>query len=85
MEKSASDEEKDKEFWEWNKRPAIQAKLYPHRDPNKVRREVDRLISSRLLGTSNIRPIHPTKPLTRPRLFSSIDVSFCPPASSDNE
>jgi len=28
----------------------IQAKLYPHRDPDKIRREVDRMISSRLMG-----------------------------------
>ena len=45
-----SDEQKDKEFWEWTRRPDVQAKLYPHRDPEKVRRDVDRMLSSRLLG-----------------------------------
>ena len=45
-----SDEEKAAEFWQWTKRPDIQAKLYPHRDPDKIRREVDRMISSRLMG-----------------------------------
>src|SRR5215467_12380305 len=45
-----SDEEKEAEFWQWTKRPDIQAKLYPHRDPEKVRRQVDRMISSHLMG-----------------------------------
>jgi hypothetical protein len=45
-----SDEEKEAEFWQWTKRADIQAKLYPHRDPDKIRREVDRMISSRLMG-----------------------------------
>ena len=45
-----SDEQKDKEFWEWTKRPDVQAKLYPHRDPEKVRRDVDRMLSTRLMG-----------------------------------
>ena len=30
--------------------PRHQRKLYPHRDPEKVRREVDRIVSHRLLG-----------------------------------
>jgi hypothetical protein len=45
-----SDEEREAEFWQWTKRADIQAKLYPHRDPDKIRREVDRMISSRLMG-----------------------------------
>jgi hypothetical protein len=45
-----TDQQKEEEFWEWTKRPDIQAKLYPHRDPDKIRRDVDRLLSRRLLG-----------------------------------
>ena len=37
-------------FWEWTKRPDIQAKLYPHRDPDKMRREVVRMLDRELLG-----------------------------------
>lgn len=50
IEKSRSDAEKEKEFWAWTKRPDIQAKLYPNRDPDKIRREVDRMLSYKLLG-----------------------------------
>jgi hypothetical protein len=37
-------------FWEWSKRPDIQARLYPHRDPDKIRRDTVRLIDSQFLG-----------------------------------
>jgi hypothetical protein len=40
----------EKQFWEWTKRPDVVEKLYPNRDPAKIRREVDRLISHKLLG-----------------------------------
>ncbi len=50
LEKSRTDQEMEKQFWEWTKRPDIVQKLHPHRDPEKIRREVDRLISRRLLG-----------------------------------
>ena len=50
MERARKQEELEALFWEWTKRPDINAKLYPHRDPEKVRREVDRIISHRLLG-----------------------------------
>ena len=54
-------EEKEAEFWQWTKRPDIQAKLYPHRDPDQERRDVDRLLSERMLG---IRPAsQPDSPL----------------------
>jgi hypothetical protein len=43
--------EKEQEFWQWTQRPDVQAKLYPHRDPDKIRRDVDDLISERLLGS----------------------------------
>ncbi len=50
LEKARSDEEKQQEFWEWTKRPDIHAKLYPNRDPEKVRRDVERILNRRLLG-----------------------------------
>jgi hypothetical protein len=59
--RTRSDEEKELEFWQWTKRSDIQEKLYPHRDPDKIRRDVDRMISSRLLG---IR--YPEPPETEP-------------------
>lgn len=37
-------------FWEWTKRPDIQTKLYPHRDPDKMRRDVVRMLDRELLG-----------------------------------
>ncbi len=37
-------------FWEWTKRPDIQATLYPHRDPDKTRLDVVRLLDRELLG-----------------------------------
>ena len=50
LEKSRSDAEMEKFCWEWAKRPDIQEKLYPNRDPDKIRRDVDRLLSHKLLG-----------------------------------
>jgi len=41
---------KEQEFWEWTKRPDIQEKLYPQRDREKIRREVERMLNRRLLG-----------------------------------
>jgi hypothetical protein len=40
-------------FWEWTKRSDIQAKLYPHRDPEKMRRDVVRMLDRELLGVRN--------------------------------
>jgi hypothetical protein len=42
--------ELERQFWEWTKRPDIQSKLYPHRDPDKTRRDVIRLLDEHLLG-----------------------------------
>lgn len=42
-------------FWQWTKRPDIQAKLFPHRDPDKMRRDVVRMLDRELLGIT-----HPT-------------------------
>src|SRR5215475_5038715 len=50
LEKSRSDDEMEKAFWEWTKRPDIHQKLYPHRDKEKLRREVDRMLTRQLLG-----------------------------------
>ncbi|HWH72556.1 MAG TPA: hypothetical protein VNT26_24555 [Candidatus Sulfotelmatobacter sp.] len=40
----------EKRFWEWTKRPDIQTKLYPHRDKEKMRKEVERMLHFKLLG-----------------------------------
>jgi hypothetical protein len=50
LEKSRSESELNRLFWEWTKRSDIQQKLYPNRDPDKIRREVDRIISHKMLG-----------------------------------
>src|ERR1043166_4948130 len=50
LEKSRLESEFERLFWEWTKRPDIQQKLRPHRDPDKIRREVDRIISHKMLG-----------------------------------
>ena len=44
-------EAKNKEFWEWTKRPEIQAKLYPNRDPDQIRRDVIRMLDREMLGS----------------------------------
>ena len=53
LEKSRAELEQETLFWTWTQRPDIQEKLYPHRDPDKLRHDVDRLITERMLG---IRP-----------------------------
>jgi hypothetical protein len=45
-----SQAELEKTFWEWTQRPDIQAKLYPHRDPDKARRDAVRFLDQHLLG-----------------------------------
>jgi hypothetical protein len=50
LEKSRADQEMEQQFWEWTKRPDVQAKLYPHRDPEKHKRDVDRMLTHKLLG-----------------------------------
>ena len=50
LEKSRTSQEMEKQFWEWTKRPDIREKLYPHRDPEKMRREGERMLNRRLLG-----------------------------------
>jgi hypothetical protein len=46
-------------FWEWTKRADIQAKLYPHRDPDKLRRNVVRMLDRELLGSTKPPPDEP--------------------------
>jgi hypothetical protein len=55
IERVRSDEEMEALHWEWTKRPDVNAKIYPHRDPDKIRREVDRIITHQMLGIP-IRP-----------------------------
>ena len=50
LQTNSAKDQMEKLFWEWTTRPDIQAKLHPHRDPDKIRRDVDRLISHKLLG-----------------------------------
>jgi hypothetical protein len=50
LEKSRAEKEMENIFWEWTKRPDVQAQLYPHRDPEQHKREVDRMLTHKLLG-----------------------------------
>ena len=61
MEQVKTDTEKEQEFWEWTKRPDVQAKLYPKRDPLKIRQEVERMLNRRLLGI-----VDPDDPIDNP-------------------
>ena len=61
MEQFQTDTQKEQEFWEWTKRPDIQAKLYPKRDPLKIRMEVERMLNRRLLGI-----VDPDDPIDNP-------------------
>ena len=56
LEKSRSDVEMERIFWEWTKRPDIQERLFPHRDSEKIRREVERLVNRQLLGIDKPAP-----------------------------
>jgi hypothetical protein len=57
LERSRAVQEQEKLFWSWTQRPDIQEKLYPNRDPDTVRRDVDRLITERMLGIRrNVAP-----------------------------
>jgi hypothetical protein len=57
LEKSRAEQEQEKLFWAWTQRPDIQEKLYPNRDPDAVRRDVDRLITEQMLGIRrNVAP-----------------------------
>ncbi|HWX20426.1 MAG TPA: hypothetical protein VN578_11050 [Candidatus Binatia bacterium] len=50
MAHSKNEQELEKLFWKWTRRPDIVAKLFPYRDPDKARRGVVRLIDRELLG-----------------------------------
>ena len=50
LEQAKKQEELEELFWKWTKRPDIQAKLYPHRDPDKARRDAVRLLDEHFLG-----------------------------------
>ena len=49
----------EEQFWKWTKRPDVQAKLYPHHDPDKVRRNVVRMLDRELLGVTTPDPDEP--------------------------
>jgi len=66
LEKSRTEQEDEKRFWIWTQRPDVQEKLYPNRDPDKVRRDVDRLITEQMLG---IRREHPPHSVDDPACF----------------
>jgi hypothetical protein len=53
LEQTKNKETMETLFWEWTKRSDIQAKLYPHRDPDKMRRDVVRMLDRELLGVRN--------------------------------
>jgi hypothetical protein len=48
-----SEQEMEKLFWLWTRRPDIQAQLFPHRDPDKLRRDVVRMLDRELLGRNH--------------------------------
>jgi len=50
LEQANAEPEQERLFWEWTKRPDVQSKLYPHRDPDKARRDVVRVLDHHLLG-----------------------------------
>ena len=63
LELSNTAEAREKEHWEWTKRPDIQAKLYPNTDPDQIRRNVVCMIDRELLG---VRPAAQTEETDAP-------------------
>ena len=59
LEQAKTQPEQEKLFWEWTKRPDIQSKLYPHRDPDKTRRDVVRVLDHHLLGVKDADTLQP--------------------------
>ena len=51
--RAKDEEELEQLFWQWTKRPDIQSMLYPHRDPDKLRRDVVRMLDRELLGRNH--------------------------------
>jgi hypothetical protein len=49
----------EEEFWKWTKRADIQSKLFPHHDPDKIRRTVVRMLDRELLGVTTPDPDEP--------------------------
>ena len=50
LEQTKNQQTLEKLFWQWTKRPDIQTQLYPNRDPEKIRRDVIRMLDRQLLG-----------------------------------
>ncbi|HEV2208890.1 MAG TPA: hypothetical protein VG167_08945 [Verrucomicrobiae bacterium] len=53
VELSASAQAKEKEFWEWTRRPEIQHKLHPYRNPEREKERVFALVDEHLLGKTS--------------------------------
>lgn len=53
LEETKNQQTLEKLFWQWTKRPDIQAQLYPNRDPEKMHRDVVRMLDRHLLGVSD--------------------------------
>ncbi len=62
LDQAKGQEELEKLFWEWTKRPDIQAQLYPHREPDKTRRDVVRLLDQHLLGAKATFAVQDSNP-----------------------
>jgi len=63
-----SEAELEERFWEWTKRPEVQARLHPRRDPDKIRREVVRMVDRELLGIRHSDE-EPTEPIQDPAIM----------------
>jgi hypothetical protein len=50
VELAANAQAKEKEFWQWTRRPEVQHKLYPHRNPQREQERVIELLDHHLLG-----------------------------------
>ena len=62
-----TEQEREKDFWARVERPEIQAKLYPDRDPDKIRAEVVRMLDRELLGVRD-----PARPAKEPELDPAV-------------
>ena len=56
LEQQRSEQNLEQQFWEWTRRPDIQARLCPDRDPDKLRTDVVRLLDHQLLGSQTASP-----------------------------
>jgi len=59
LEESECQENLEKLFWEWTKRPDINKRLYPHRDPEKECQAVVNMLDHILLGVPRSHNLGP--------------------------